>query len=104
MRMINSADSSPDDPVIEALAETLALKEIEHRNFETKSDMGSFHTGYANGFIAGAQFMKTFLRKREAREFFKSRAVPDENNLGSSDHDISTQNDRIAPAQLSANR
>jgi len=63
--LYDSCDSMPNDPVLEAAGEMMALKEIEHRAFESTSAMDSFQSGYTNGFIAGAQFLKTFLRKRE---------------------------------------
>lgn len=65
MSMINCVDNMPDEPVIDAVAEMLALKERDTRSFESTSVMGGFQTGYMNGFAAGAKFMRTFLRKRD---------------------------------------
>ena len=72
MSMINCVDNMPDEPVIDAVAEILALKEIDSRTFDSTSVMGGFQTGYMNGFAAGAQFMRTFLRKREKEAFVRS--------------------------------
>ena len=72
MSMINSVDNMPDEPVIAAVAEMLALMEIDSRKFDSTSVMGGFQFGYQNGFAAGAQFMRTFLRKREKEAIARS--------------------------------
>ena len=72
MSMINCVDNMPDKPVIDAVAEIMALMEIDSREFDSTSVMGGFQTGYMNGFAAGVQFMRTFLRKRDTEAFVRS--------------------------------
>ena len=66
--MINQVDCSPDTPVIDAAAERMALKEMEHEEFRDTNEMSGFHRGYSRGFLEGAEFMRSFYRKREIRD------------------------------------
>ena len=68
MSMLNEVDCSPDTPVIDAAAERLALKEMEHEEFRDTNEMSGFHRGYSRGFLEGAEFMRSFYRKREIRD------------------------------------
>ena len=72
MSMINCVDNMPDEPVIDAVAEIMALKEIDSRTFDSTFVMGGFQMGYMNGFAAGVQFMRTFIRKRDKEAFVRS--------------------------------
>lgn len=65
MSMLNSTDRSPDTPVIEAAAERLALKEMDLQKFDGTKEMSGFQRGYMFGFAEGAEFMRTFYRKRD---------------------------------------
>ena len=67
MSMINEVDSSPDTPVIDAAAERMALKEMGHEEFRDTNEMSGFQRGYSRGFMEGAEFMRSFYRKREMR-------------------------------------
>ena len=67
MSMINEVDCSPDTPVIDAAAERMALKEMEHEEFRDTNEMSGFQRGYSRGFLEGAEFMRSFYRKREMR-------------------------------------
>jgi hypothetical protein len=66
--MLNEVDCSPDTPVIDAAAERLALKEMEHEEFSDTNEMSGFQRGYSRGFLEGAEFMRSFYRKREMRD------------------------------------
>ena len=66
--MLNEVDCSPDTPVIDAAAERLALKEMEHEEFRDTSEMSGFQRGYSRGFLEGAEFMRSFYRHREMRD------------------------------------
>ena len=68
MSMINEVDCSPDTPVIDAAAERMALKEMEHEEFRDTNEMAGFQRGYSRGFLEGAEFMRSFYRKREMRD------------------------------------
>ena len=68
MSMINEVDCSPDTPVIDAAAERMALKEMEHEEFRDTNEMSGFQRGYSRGFLEGAEFMRSFYRKREMRD------------------------------------
>lgn len=68
MSMLNSCDSTPDTPVIDATAERMALKEMEHEEFRDTNEMSGFQRGYSRGFLEGAEFMRSFYRKREMRD------------------------------------
>lgn len=87
MSMINCVDNMPDEPVIDAVAEILALKEIDSRSFESTSVMGGFQFGYQNGFAAGVQFMRTFLRKR-ARSMEKTSGTENAEHNPTEDNKI----------------
>lgn len=67
MSMINCVDNSPDTPVIDAAAERMALKEMEHEEFRNTNEMSGFQRGYSRGFLEGAEFMRSFYRKRDMR-------------------------------------
>ena len=60
MSMINEVDCSPDTPVIDAAAERMALKEMEHEEFRDTNEMSGFQRGYSRGFLEGAEFMRSF--------------------------------------------
>lgn len=66
--MLNQVDCSPDTPVIEAAAERMALKEMDNKPFRDTNEMSGFQTGYMKGFIEGAEFMRTFYRRRDMRD------------------------------------
>lgn len=66
--MLNQVDCTPDTPVIEAAAERMALKEMDNKPFRDTNEMSGFQTGYMNGFIEGAEFMRTFYRRRDMRD------------------------------------
>lgn len=68
MSMINEVDCSPDTPVIDAAAERMALKEMEHEEFRDTNEMSGFQRGYSRGFLEGAEFMHSFYSKREMRD------------------------------------
>lgn len=68
MSMINEVDCSPDTPVIDAAAERMALKEMEHEEFRDTNEMSGFQRGYSRGFLEGAEFMRSFYRKRDMRD------------------------------------
>ena len=68
MSMINCVDNSPDTPVINAAAERMALKEIEHEEFRDTNEMAGFQRGYSRGFLEGAEFMRAFYRNRDTRD------------------------------------
>lgn len=68
MSMINEVDCSPDTPVIDAAAERMALKEMEHEEFRDTNEMSGFQRGYSRGFLEGAEFIRSFYRKREMRD------------------------------------
>lgn len=68
MSMLNEVDCSPDTPVIDATAERMALKEMEHEEFRDTNEMSGFQRGYSRGFLEGAEFMRSFYRKREMRD------------------------------------
>ena len=68
MSMINCVDNSPDTPVIDAAADRMALKEMEHEEFRDTNEMSGFHRGYERGFREGAEFMRSFYRKRDMRD------------------------------------
>lgn len=70
MSMLNEVDCSPDTPVIDAAAERMALKEMEHEEFRDTSEMSGFQRGYSRGFLEGAEFMRSFYRHREMRDHF----------------------------------
>lgn len=65
MSMLNTCDSTPDDPVIDAAAERLVLKEMEQQKFPDVSTQGGFQHGYMVGFKEGVEFIRTFYRRRE---------------------------------------
>lgn len=67
MSMINEVDCSPDTPVIDATAERMALKEMEHEEFRDTNEMSGFQRGYSRGFLEGVEFIRSFYRKREMR-------------------------------------
>lgn len=66
--MLNQVDCTPDTPVIEAAAERMALKEMDNKPFRDTNEMSGFQTGYMKGFIEGAEFMRTFYRRRDMRD------------------------------------
>lgn len=66
--MLNQVDCSPDTPVIEAAAERMALKEMDNKPFRDTNEMSGFQTGYMKGFLEGAEFMRTFYRRRDMRD------------------------------------
>ena len=68
MSMLNCVDDSPDAPVIDSAAERMALKEMEHKEFRDTNEMAGFQRGYSLGFVEGAEFMRSFYRKREVRD------------------------------------
>ena len=68
MSMINCVDNSPDTPVIDAAAERMALKEMDHEEFRDTNEMSGFQRGYERGFLEGAEFMRTFYYKRDMRD------------------------------------
>ena len=68
MSMINEVDCSPDTPVIDAAAERMALKEMEHEEFRDTNEMSGFQRGYSRGFLEGTEFMRSFYRKRDMRD------------------------------------
>jgi flagellar biosynthesis/type III secretory pathway protein FliH len=68
MSMLNEVDCSPDTPVIDAAAERMALKEMEHEQFHDTNEMSGFQRGYSRGFLEGAEFIRSFYRKREMRD------------------------------------
>ena len=68
MSMLNYSDCSPDTPVIDAAAERLALKEMDTQKFRDTNEMAGFHRGYELGFREGAEFMRSFYRKRDMRD------------------------------------
>ena len=68
MSMINEVDCSPDTPVVDAAAERMALKEMENEEFRDTNEMSGFQRGYSRGFLEGAEFMRSFYRKREMRD------------------------------------
>ena len=68
MSMLNEVDCSPDTPVIDAAAERMALKEMEHEEFRDTNEMSGFQRGYSRGFLEGAEFMRSFYRKRDMRD------------------------------------
>lgn len=70
MSMLNEVDCSPDTPVIDATAERMALKEMEHEEFRDTNEMSGFQRGYSRGFLEGAEFIRSFYRKREIRDHF----------------------------------
>ena len=70
MSMLNEVDCSPDTPVIDAAAERMALKEMEHEEFRDTTEMSGFQRGYSRGFLEGAEFMRSFYRKRDMRDHF----------------------------------
>ena len=70
MNMLNEVDCSPDTPVIDAAAERMALKEMEHEEFRDTNEMSGFQRGYSRGFLEGAEFMRSFYRKRDMRDHF----------------------------------
>lgn len=67
MGMLNEVDCSPDTPVIDAAAERMALKEMEHEEFRDTNEMSGFQRGYSRGFLEGAEFIRSFYRKRDMR-------------------------------------
>lgn len=68
MSMLNEVDCSPDTPVIDAAAERMVLKEMEHEEFRDTNEMSGFQRGYSRGFLEGAEFIRSFYRKREMRD------------------------------------
>lgn len=68
MSMLNYSDCSPDTPVIDAAAERLALKEMENKKFRDTNEMAGFQRGYELGFREGAEFLRSFYRKRDMRD------------------------------------
>jgi elongation factor P--beta-lysine ligase len=68
MSMLNYSDCSPDTPVIDAAAERLALKEMDTQKFRDTNEMAGFQRGYELGFREGAEFMRSFYRKRDMRD------------------------------------
>lgn len=66
--MLNQVDCTPDTPVIEAAAERMALKEMDNKPFRDTNEMSGFQTGYMKGFLEGAEFMRTFYRRRDMRD------------------------------------
>lgn len=68
MSMLSEVDCSPDTPVIDAAAERMALKEMEHEEFRDTNEMSGFQRGYSRGFLEGAEFIRSFYRKREMRD------------------------------------
>lgn len=68
MGMINEVDCSPDTQVIDAAAERMALKEMVHEEFRDTNEMSGFQRGYSRGFLEGAEFIRSFYRKREMRD------------------------------------
>ena len=68
MSMLNYSDGSPDTPVIDAAAERLALKEMDTLKFRDTNEMAGFQRGYELGFREGAEFMRSFYRKRDMRD------------------------------------
>lgn len=68
MSMISEVDCSPDTPVIDAAAERMALKEMEHEEFRDTNEMSGFQRGYSRGFLEGAEFIRAFYRKRDMRD------------------------------------
>lgn len=68
MSMLNEVDCSPDTPVLDAAAERMALKEMEHEEFRDTNEMSGFQRGYFRGFLEGAEFMRSFYRKRDMRD------------------------------------
>lgn len=68
MSMLNEVDCSPDTPVIDAAAERMALKEMEHEEFRDTNEMSGFQRGYSRGFLEGAEFIRSFYRKRDMRD------------------------------------
>lgn len=68
MSMINELDCSADTTVIDAAAERMALKDIEHEEFRDTNEMSGFQRGYSRGFIEGAEFIRSFYRNREMRD------------------------------------
>lgn len=65
MSMLNRCDSTPDDPVIDATAEMLVLKELDLQEFPDTNTKGGFQHGYMVGFKAGVEFIRAFYRRRE---------------------------------------
>lgn len=68
MSMLNEVDCSPDTPVIDAAAERMALKEMEHEEFRDTNEMSGFQRGYSRGFLEGTEFMRSFYRNRDTRD------------------------------------
>jgi len=68
MSMLNEVDCSPDTPVIDAAAERMTLKEMEHEQFHDTNEMSGFQRGYSRGFLEGAEFMRSFYRHRTIRD------------------------------------
>ena len=68
MSMLNYSDCSPDTPVIDAAAERLALKEMDNQKFRDTNEMAGFQRGYELGFREGAEFIRSFYRKRDMRD------------------------------------
>lgn len=68
MSMLNEVDCSPDTPVIDAAAERMALKEMEHEEFRDTNEMSGFQRGYSRGFLEGAEFIRSFYRNRKMRD------------------------------------
>lgn len=80
--MISPSDGTPDDDVIDAVANQMALCVISHEKFDSTERMGSFHTGFIRGFIEGAKFMRQFYRSREVRRFLDRNKKADASSAG----------------------
>lgn len=96
--MLNQVDCTPDTPVIEAAAERMALKEMDNKPFRDTNEMSGFQTGYMKGFIEGAEFMRTFYRRRDMRDRL-DRAEREKKKQAASASAAADDDKRLKPAE-----